>query len=309
MILINNFEIHFQSTGGSWSPEINDQMQYLQIAFPKPTPLFGIVIRGSPIFDQYVKKFKILHSIDGKAFNYLIDETETPQIFPGSVDSRTPIKTLFKIPIKSKVLRIYPLVWHGSISMRIEILGCSKYTPPIIQAPTIKPPEILNQATTPRHIDEQVQLMCDEPMGIDNGQMSPQQITVSSIKHGIKPAEAMKLSAKRGWNPNINSPNEFVHFDFMDARTLTGIKTKGGEYGWVTAYNVLYSPDNLFWSKVLDGDGEPKVFLGNYDSETVKVNNFKMPLNARHLKIVPIKWHETIEMMIEPLGCFKPYRE
>lgn len=287
-------------------------MQYLQIGFAEPTPLFGVIIRGSPIFDQYVKKFKILHSIDGKAFNYLIDETETPQIFPGSVDSRTPVQTLFKIPIKSKVLRIYPLVWHGSISMRIEILGCSKFTPilpPIVYVPTtVKPPEIFNQITTPRHhIDEHIQLMCDEPMGVDNGKMSPQQIKVSSVKHGLKPFDAIKLSTKHGWTPNINSPNEFVHFDFMDTRTLTGIKTKGGEYGWVTGYHVLYSSDNLFWSKVLDDNGMPKVFLGNYDSETVKVNNFKMPLNARHLKIVPVKWHETIEMMIEPLGCFKPY--
>lgn len=292
-------------------------MQYLQIAFPEPTPLFGVIIRGSPIFDQYVKKFKILHSIDGKAFNYLIDESETPQIFPGSFDSRTPVQTLFKIPIKSKVLRIYPLVWYGSISMRIELLGCAKFTPPpavpiVVHLTTVKPPEVFNQMiTTPKHIDEHVQLMmCDDPMGVDNGQMSPQQIKVSSVKHGIQPFNAMKLSAKKGWNPNINSPNEFIHFDFMDSRTLTGIKTKGGEYGWVTAYNVLYSPDNLFWSKVMDDDGSlPKIFLGNYDSETVKVNNFKMPLNARHLKIVPIKWHETIEMMVEPLGCFKPYRK
>lgn len=200
--------------------------------------------------------------------------------------------------------------------MRVEILGCSKHVtsippvlPPVFHVTTVRPPEILSQVTSPKHIDEHVELLCDEPMGVDNGQMSPQQVKVSSVKTGLQPFTALKLSAKKGWNPHINSPNEFVQFDFLEPRTLTGLKTKGGEYGWVTAYNVLYSPDELFWNKVLAEDGSPKVFLANYDSDTVKVNNFKLPLNARHLKIVPLKWHDTIEMMVEPVGCFKPYRE
>lgn len=101
-------------------------MQYLQIGFDKPTPLFGVKIRGSPKFDQYVTSFKILHSFDGIAFHYLVDETGGPQIFRGPIDASTPVESLFKIPIESKVLRIYPLTWHGSISIRIEVFGCWK---------------------------------------------------------------------------------------------------------------------------------------------------------------------------------------
>lgn len=104
-------------------------MQYLQIAFDKPTPLFGVKIRGSPKFDQYVTSFKILHSFDGIAFHYLVDETKSPQIFRGPIDASTPVESLFKIPIESKVLRIYPLTWHDTIAIRIEVFGCSKDLP------------------------------------------------------------------------------------------------------------------------------------------------------------------------------------
>lgn len=113
-------------------------MQYLQIGFDKPTPLYGVKIRGSPKFDQYVTSFKILHSFDGIAFHYLVDETTTPQIFRGPIDAGTPVETQFKIPIESKVLRIYPLTWHNCISIRIEVLGCAKdipTLPPVVTLP------------------------------------------------------------------------------------------------------------------------------------------------------------------------------
>jgi von Willebrand factor len=90
---------------------------------------------------------------------------------------------------------------------------------------------------------------------------------------------------------------------------LTGIKTKGGEYGWIKTFLVLYSQDEIIWNKLLDETGQPKQFLGNFDSETVKNNFFASPVNARYLKVQPIKWHNRIELKIEPIGCFEPYRE
>lgn len=295
--------------GGSWSPEINDQMQYLQIAFPHATPLFGVIIRGSPIFDQYVTSFKILHSYDGIAFHYLMDETNTPQIFRGPIDSRTPVQSEFKIPIESKVIRIYPLTWHGSIAIRVDLLGCA----------TDKQTTTEIQTTLPTHppiIKENIKVpLCEDALGLDSGLMKSHQIDVSSIKSSyfgsnkIRPLDMLKLSSKKGWSPNLNTPNEFVVFDFLEPRHLTGFKTKGGEYGWVSGYQVFYSIDNFIWNHINDLNGNTKMFLGNFDSDSIKVNNFEQPINARYLKLIPIKWHDSIELKVEPLGCFKPYRK
>lgn len=311
--------------GGSWSPEINDQMQYLQITFPKITPLFGVIMSGSPIFDQYVTSFKILHSSDAIAFHYLMDETETPQIFRGPIAAREPVKSLFKIPIESKVIRIYPLTWHDSIAAKVELLGCSDEKLP--EYLTTDKPSVLLSVTdnvirkftiTTSATTEMIEfMMCDDPMGMDNGKIQPKQVKFSSFKlpstpikkKSKKPFDMLKLSAPQGWRPNLDTSNEYVLFDFLEPRNLTGINTKGGDYGWVTAFNVLYSSDKFIWNKLQNSDGTPKVFLGNYDGDSLKTNKFKYPIHARYLKVVPIKWHDTIEFKVEPIGCFQPYRK
>lgn len=108
------------------------------------------------------------------------------------------------------------------------------------------------------------------------------------------------------FSPSLLHPTQF---DFTGNRNLTGIITKGGEYGWVKSFIIQYSKDNVIWNKLLDDEGKPREFLANYDSDSEKSNFFKTPINAPFLKIQPLKWHSAIELKIEPLGCFLPYRE
>lgn len=59
-----------------------------------------------------------------------------------------------------------------------------------------------------------------------------------------------------------------MQFDFLDDRTLTGIKTIGSEIGrldapetfWVKAYKVTYSHDGKAWNPILINGGQEKVF-------------------------------------------------
>lgn len=44
---------------GSWSPQINDQMQYLELNFKHPEPIYGVIMAGSPEFNNYVTLFKV----------------------------------------------------------------------------------------------------------------------------------------------------------------------------------------------------------------------------------------------------------
>jgi F5/8 type C domain len=78
----------------------------------------------------------------------------------------------------------------------------------------------------------------------------------------------------------------------------------------VKTYTVAYSKDNVIWSNLWDhANGKPKQFLANVDSENAKKNYFPTPINARYLKIQPSKWNSAIELKVEPIGCFLPYRE
>lgn len=75
------------------------------------------------------------------------------------------------------------------------------------------------------------------------------------------------------------------------------------------SFVIQYSKDNVIWNKILDDSGRPKEFLANVDAESEKLNLFKTPINAQFMKIQPQKWNSAIELKVEPLGCFMPYRE
>lgn len=44
---------------GSWSPMINDQMQYLELNLGHTEPIYGVIMAGSPEFNNYVTLFKV----------------------------------------------------------------------------------------------------------------------------------------------------------------------------------------------------------------------------------------------------------
>uniref|UniRef100_A0A1I8Q8K8 Hemocytin n=1 Tax=Stomoxys calcitrans TaxID=35570 RepID=A0A1I8Q8K8_STOCA len=294
-----------KENAGAWSPMINDQNQYLEITLPEPEPLFGVIMAGSPDFDNYVTLFKIYYSNDGEAYHALNDETDKPQLFNGPHDSRTPAKTLFKIPIEAKTLKIYPLKWHGSIAIRVELLGCGH-----IETTTVKP-KITPITEHPIHLIDDIQ--CTDKMGVDNNEMSPNQVKASTIWQLPKPAkkpqllDLLKLSSPVGWKPALNTPNEYIEFDFLEPRNVSGFITKGGPDGWVTGYKIMYSKNKLIWNKVLGNDGQPRIFAGNHDKDTEHATYFKTPIMTQYIKLVPAKYENNINMRVEPVGCFKKY--
>lgn len=257
---------------------------------------------------------QILYSQDGVAYHYLVDDTEMPQLFNGPLDSRIPVKALFKIPIEAKSVRIYALKWHGSIAMRVELLGCGTTdfmtSTEFVTVPSVRmstPEEFLKEWE-----DEE---KCIDEMGVDNGKMGPNQIKVSSIWRISKPAQkprlidSLKLSSNDGWKPMINTPNEYIEFDFLEPRNISGFITKGGPEGWVTGFKVLFSKNKLIWNTALTPEGQPKIFRANQDSDTEQISKFKTPILTQYIKIVPAKWENNINMRVEPLGCFIEYRK
>lgn len=110
------------------------------------------------------------------------------------------MRQVFDVPIEAKVIRINPQTWHNAIALRVELIGCG---------------EGVSTTTTPP-----VTKLCDDEMGVNNGALSPHQIDVSSqLKAHSK--EDLKLSGT-SWQPLTNSPTEFVKFDFVEPRNLTG---------------------------------------------------------------------------------------
>lgn len=284
---------------GFWEPEYDTTNQWLDIKFQKSEPIYGIIIQGNTIENKFVTSYRILFSEDGHSFSYVMDNKKKPQIFRGPMDQFKLVEQKFYQPIEAKIVRINPLSWHNGIAMKIELLGCQEMVSTVI--PVTETIPIITTTITEKIITP----MCDEPMGLDDGIIFSDQILVSSSSTDLLPN--LKLSSPKIWHPKLHNPHQFIKIDFLEPRNLTGIATKGGEGTWTTVYKVFYSNNDYQWNPVMDDNGNEREFLGNFDSNTIKKNYFDKPLNARYLKIQPIKWHEQIGLKFEVFGCFLPY--
>ncbi|XP_025836285.1 hemocytin [Agrilus planipennis] len=291
-------------SGGSWIPKSSDQSQYLQIDLGKQEPVYGIILRGSPLYNNFVTSYKVTYSPDGFTFRYITDENNQPKIFRGPTDNKEAVKQMFPVPVEAKLIKILPVTWHDTIALRVELLGCGEESVITTETPTTvtQTETVFSKLST-----KPPPPLCTEVMGVDNGLIADEQISVSSELNKDHDKTQLKMNGVSYWQPLTNSPLEWVQFDFLEPRNITGFVSKGGPNGWVTKFKIKFSHDGKVWYAILDGSRNEKEFLGNYDENSEQTNYFDLPLQARFFKLLPEKWHRNIQLRAEVLGCYKPY--
>jgi len=60
---------------GAWAAKTKDQNQWLQVAFDNPMKVIAVATQGrNSIYAQWVSKYKLQYSDDGKSFQYYKEE-------------------------------------------------------------------------------------------------------------------------------------------------------------------------------------------------------------------------------------------
>ncbi|KAM8857385.1 coagulation factor V isoform 2-T2 [Synchiropus picturatus] len=116
-----------KGTVNAWQARYNDQNQWLQVELPEIKKITGIITQGakSLMKEMYVISYTLQYSNDGLHWSHYTDEDENlPKIFRGNTDNNEHAKNYIYPPIFSRFIRINPKSWMGSITMRIELLGC-----------------------------------------------------------------------------------------------------------------------------------------------------------------------------------------
>ncbi|XP_068185520.1 coagulation factor V [Antennarius striatus] len=116
-----------QGTVNAWQAKYNDRNQWLQVELPQIKKITGIITQGAKSLrkEMYVQTYTLQYSDNGIHWNkYTDDEARPFKIFSGNTDNNDHVKNYIYPPIFSRFIRISPKTWTGSITMRIELLGC-----------------------------------------------------------------------------------------------------------------------------------------------------------------------------------------
>uniref|UniRef100_A0A8D3BJD3 ferroxidase n=1 Tax=Scophthalmus maximus TaxID=52904 RepID=A0A8D3BJD3_SCOMX len=113
-----------QGAVNAWQAKYNDMSEWLQVELPHVKKITGIITQGAKSLgkEMYVTSYALQYSDNGIHWNqYTDDEEET---FSGNTDNNGHMKNYIYPPIFSRFIRILPRRWTGSITMRVELLGC-----------------------------------------------------------------------------------------------------------------------------------------------------------------------------------------
>ncbi|XP_036941135.1 neuropilin-1a-like isoform X5 [Acanthopagrus latus] len=166
---------------------------------------------------------------------------------------------------------------------------------------------IRERSLPPGHEDEA--FACVEPLGMESGEISSEQITASSQYNSNWSPERSRLNyQENGWTPSDDTVREWIQVDLGFLRFVSAVGTQGAisketkKHYYVRSYKVDVSSTGEDWVAVKEGS-KPKIFQGNHNP-TDEVRSFlpKQTL-ARYIRIKPTSWEQGICMRFEIYGC------
>ncbi|KAK3611484.1 hypothetical protein CHS0354_039096 [Potamilus streckersoni] len=151
--------------------------------------------------------------------------------------------------------------------------------------------------------------VCAEIMGMKDGRIRDDMITVSSSRNGAIHPTGARLDSNSAWIAGVNDRNQYIQVNFLAPRLLTGVTTQGraGIPSYVKTYIVSYSYDGFNWNNYQEVSGIDKVYIGNSDSDSHVTHWFIRPIRAQFLRIIPQSWQGVIAMRLEIHGCYEMY--
>ena len=105
-------------------------------------------------------------------------------------------------------------------------------------------------------------LACQEPLGIESGNVTSDQFTASSFNGSLIAAYAI-FNQKGAWVPVTNDQHQWLQIDFHRQILITGVVIQGRPdiEEWVTRYYVEYALHGFSWKLVKDENTENEVCI------------------------------------------------
>jgi len=110
-----------------------------------------------------------------------------------------------------------------------------------------------------------------------------------------------KLNSYDAWYARRNNRRQWLQIDTGKKQAIQGVVTQGRRRHnqWVKLYKVSVSNDGTTWQNVDCG----RLFDGNKDRNTRVRQLFSKPIQARYIRIHPMRWHHHISMRAGVIIC------
>ncbi|XP_013415930.1 lactadherin-like [Lingula anatina] len=148
---------------------------------------------------------------------------------------------------------------------------------------------------------------CNRRLVFGRDPLPKKAITASSSYSGFSPygAKLNHTGHTAAWAAATSNKNQWLQFDLGTSRVITAVLTRGRDIHnqWVTEYKLQYSSSGSKWTTYQDQDGKDKLFSGNSDHDTIVRQDLVPRIQARFVRILPMKWHHHISLRADILGC------
>ncbi|EDO48094.1 predicted protein, partial [Nematostella vectensis] len=116
---------------GAWSAKKNNRRQWIQVDLGQRTVITKILTQGRQDLNQWVKRYTVSYSRDGRRFRQYRIRGRT-RIFLGNSDRNTVVVRVLRPAMVARFIRIHPVAWYRHISLRFGLRGrrigeCSKF--------------------------------------------------------------------------------------------------------------------------------------------------------------------------------------
>ncbi|XP_077973596.1 lactadherin-like [Styela clava] len=143
-------------------------------------------------------------------------------------------------------------------------------------------------------------------MGMRSRDIPDSAITASSVYDGNHNAYDGRLDNRKktgdvaAWTVRHNRKGEWLQVDFGRPKLVGGIITQGRLYAraWVTSFAISCGLSTSSLTTIQE-HGAQKIFTGNSDMETKKINMFPKPITCRYIRVHPETWQGHICMRVE----------
>ncbi|XP_014444943.1 lactadherin isoform X2 [Tupaia chinensis] len=168
----------------------------------------------------------------------------------------------------------------------------------------------------PGYVGIHCEIRCSRPLGMEGGAITDAQISASSVyvaflgiqRWGPELARLHLKGIVNAWTASNYDKKPWIQVNLQRTMQVTGVVTQGasraGVAEFVKTFKVAYSLDGRRFQFIQDAERSgDKVFVGNLDNNSLKVNLFNAPLEVQYVRLYPQSCHRGCTLRFELLGC------